>query len=460
MPEPDRRSLLQCGGEWILALSAISPYQTFYEENSLYALLVLVLLLLSGITSGYETAFFALSKEEIDKIYRKNKLSFTEFWILRFHKKPQQFIATLLITNNFINIGIVVLSTFILADLKKIIIFEEWVWRVIDLVVITFVILMVGEITPKVYGSYSPRRYVNIFTFIIRGQYALFYPLSWSLERLTGLFYRPVSSQEHNLSVDELKHAIDLTSESDSPKEEKQILKALVNLNAIPVRTIMRARVDVKAIEYNVKLETVVKIIAHGGYSRLPIYEENLDNIKGILHIKDLLPVLDKPNIDWHTYLRPAFFVPETKKIGKLLNELKEKKLHIAIVVDEFGGTAGIVTLEDILEEIFGEIGDDISDKGEIIYSKLSNTEYVFEGKMPLIDICKIMQLDEEIFSDAASESERLGGFILELVGSFPGKGEIVSYKNLDFHIESVTNTHIKRVKIILHPAKPLEYVS
>lgn len=431
--------------------NTLSPWGQFFSENGAYLLFAILFLALAAIVSGYETAFFALPKEDLEKFAEKPRPSFYEKWVLHFHANPQQFIATLVIANNAFNVGLIVITTFILADLKKIILLNDWVWTTIDVFIITSIILFVGEITPKIYGAYRQVLVLTLFTFFIRGLYGFFYPMSWLLARSTVLLYRKRGVQEQNITVEELKHAIDITSEEHSPKEEKKILKALVNLNAIHVRTIMRARVDVKAVAQELTTERVLRLVSQYGYSRLPVYQDSLDQIKGVLHIKDMLPALEGPAFDWHVYIRPAYYVPETKKIGKLFNEFKEKKLHIAIVVDEFGGTAGIVTLEDILEEIFGEIGDD-SDKDEIVYSKLSENAYIFEGKTPLIDVCKILQLDENFFEAADGENDRLGGLLLELCGTIPAKGAEAVYKNLRFVIEYVTSTHIKRVKIIVLP--------
>jgi putative hemolysin len=283
-----------------------------------------------------------------------------------------------------------------------------------------------------------------------------FYPVSRLLIRITGFIDNRISLKEDQTSLEDLKHAIDLASSGEEDREEKDILKGIVNFSNIPVRSIMRARVDVIAAEINTPLEALIEHINAHNYSRLPLYEENLDHVIGVLHIKDLLPLMreNSEDMDLRSLLRPAHFVPENKKIDALLEEFKSRRLHMAVVVDEFGGTAGVVTLEDVIEEIFGEISDEF-DSEDWVYTKVSESIYVFEGRISLNDVRRIVDLDEKVFEDARGDSDSLGGLILEIHGKIPTPGEVISYRHFDFHIEAVSKNRIAMVKMIIN--EPIE---
>jgi len=419
--------------------------------------LIVALLFCSAIFSGYEVAFFTDRATEEEPRTRNGFVSRT---LRHFRQHPQQFIATLLISNNFVNVAIVMLSAMVLGNLRLsgLVHLSDTLWTLLDVAVITSLILLFGEITPKVLATHRQRLFLRGFTTVLYGTYILFQPASWLLSRTSRLIRHRPPKELREISYDELRKAIEMTPDADSPREEKQILKALVNLNSISVRAIMRARVDVKAIDVRASTQELLRQVAEYGHSRIPVYENSLDEMRGVVYIKDLLPLLRDPNSkeDWTRLMREPYFVPEGKKINNLLNEFKEKKLHFAVVVDEYGGTAGIVTLEDILEEIFGEIGEG-GDQAELPYSQLSDSEFVFDGKMPLLHICRIAGLDEHTFDDVKGETDSLGGLILELHGKFPQRGYTLRHSHFEFTIEALTATHIKRVKFTVLPQTVLE---
>ena len=410
----------------------------------------MTLLILSAIISSSEVAYFSLSKPEIEELKESDKV----VWDLL--QKPRKLLATILIFNNLVNVAFILLSTYFLHLLVDTAgwnhtDFQIWVVGFIEVGLITFLLLFFGEITPKILASQRRMLIVKKLALILRVLRTFFTPVSWFLINTTRFIDKRIQVNHETASFEDIKQAIDLTSEVESPEEEKEILKGIVDFSSTPVKSIMCSRVDVSAIEVTTSFDKVVDDINEFGYSRIPVYEEKLDKIKGILYLKDLIPLLhsEKSQPEWQALVRPAYFVPETKKIDDLLAEFKKMRLHIAVVVDEFGGTAGIVTLEDIIEEIFGEINDEF-DNDDQVYSKLSEFEYVFDGKTFLDDLAKITGIEETIFDEARGDNDSLGGLILELMGKIPAKGEIITWKGFQFHIESVSKNRIKRVKIVL----------
>jgi gliding motility-associated protein GldE len=412
-----------------------------------FFLVVIILLFLSALASGTEVAYFSLSQAEIEE-FKEEK---GRVWELL--HRPKRLLATILIFNNLVNVAIILISSLGLHTAS-----EEFGWEttpigrilvtVTEVGVITFVLLFFGEITPKVYASQNRLRIVRLTatpTFIMR---LLLLPISWVLIRSTRFLDRRIKAQIEKASFDDIKYAIDLTSEEESPDEEKDILKGIVNFSSTQVKSVMRARVDVVAVSVDLSLEDLMAVINEQGYSRMPVYEDNLDSVKGILYVKDLLLFLkaDTELTDWHTVIRPAYFIPETKKIDDLLDEFKSRRLHIAIVVDEFGGTAGLVTLEDIIEEIFGEIVDEFDDE-DLVFSKLSETQYIFDGKMPLNDLIRNVNLPDHVFDDIKGDADSLAGLILEMHGKIPGMGEVLEHEAYRFTVESVSKNRVKRVK-------------
>jgi putative hemolysin len=446
-----------------------STFSEFLSGYWMFFVLVGVLLILSAISAATEVAFFSLTKVEIEEIREGNSRS--DRVVLDLLQRPKQLLATLLIFNNLINIGMVILSTFLLGELvtamswgQQLVIdpvtqAQSWVkveWqlvviKIVEVGVITFILMFFGEIMPKVYGTQNRERLVRSMAYWVRPVSAILYPVSWLLINTTKFIDTRFKAEKSEASFEEIKHAIDLTSEEESPDEEKEILKGIVTFSSISVKNIMHPRVNVHAVEFSLPFPELVDQINEFGYSRLPVYEDSLDNVKGVLYIKDLLPMLKEKSTDvkWQVLVRPPYFVPESKKIDDLLDEFKSKRLHIAIVVDEFGGTAGLVTLEDIVEEIFGEINDEF-DEDEAQWSMLSEHEFVFDGKIPLNDVLKVTGVPDDAFQAARGEADSLGGLILELCGKFPDKGDVIEMDGYRFLIESVSRNRISRIKMII----------
>ena len=414
--------------------------------------------------SGAEVAFFSLSKSQIEEFRKDDKpVAQRILWLI---SKPKLLLATILITNNFVNVAAILVATHVLRAFAGLYHWDEISWKMlgsevslqffIDVIVITSLILFFGEIVPKEFASKNRLYMVTVLALPLIILRWLFYPISRFLIRITGFIDKRISLKDDHTSLEDLKHAIDLASNGEEDREEKDILKGIVNFSNIPVKSIMRARVDVIAVEVATPLEALVEHINAHSYSRLPIYEENLDHVIGVLHIKDLLPLMreNSEDLNLRSLLRPAHFVPENKKIDALLEEFKSRRLHMAVVVDEFGGTAGVVTLEDVIEEIFGEISDEF-DSEDWVYTKVSDTTYIFEGRISLNDVKKIVDLDEKVFEDARGDSDSLGGLILEIRGKIPTPGEVITYRNFEFHIEAVSKNRIAMVKMVIN--EPVE---
>lgn len=437
--DPDPASL---GFISLSFLSSPGSYVLFFT-------VLVILLAISAAMSGAEVAFFALTKVEIEDF--QDKTGRTERIIQNLLQRPKKLLATILITNNLVNVAIILISTLYVRQIHESLGWDEYLLVFLEVVVITFIILFFGEITPKVFASQKRLMVVKALALPIRSMEWFFTPMSVILINSTSFIDKRINLKKDKASFEDIKNAIDLYSDDESPDEEKEILKGLVKFSSTSVKSIMTARVDVKAIDVTTTFTEVIDFVNGVGHSRLPIYEENLDNIKGILHIKDLLPLLNDQSRqgNWLELIRSPYFVPETKKIDDLLEEIKDNRMHIAIVVDEFGGTSGIVTLEDVIEEIFGEINDEF-DEEELISSKLSETEYVFDGKMPLNDLIKQTGLPESIFDEAKGESDSLAGLILEIHGKIPEKGEVFEYEYFQFIIESVAKNRIKRIKFVI----------
>jgi gliding motility-associated protein GldE len=369
--------------------------------------------------------------------------------ILHLIETPKRLLATLLISVNFINIAIVILSSYVMNELFD---FTQdyFLGFIIQVVAVTFLILLVGEVTPKIYATQNPLRASRVLIYFVQLLQKIFYPVSTFLIFTTSLLDKLIKPRLHNISVDELSQALELTSDEDIPEEDHKILRGIVKFGNTDVKQIMQSRTHVTAFESKVDFKKLLADLTSFGFSRVPVYTETLDNITGVLYAKDLLQYIDEADdINWLKIIRPPFFVPESKKIDDLLREFQSKKIHLAVVVDEYGGTSGIVTLEDIIEEIVGEINDEFDDD-DLIYSKLDENNFVFEGKAPLNDIYRILEIDGEAFEDAKGEADTLAGLIIEIEGRIPTKNEKIEFKNLLFTIESADNRKIKRVKITI----------
>ena len=408
-------------------------------------IIIILLLFCSALISGAEVAFFSLAPNDVE-ILKKEKSKKTKL-VLNLLKNPNKLLATILITNNFINIGIIILSTYLTASVFQ---FPEnsIMGFMIQIVVITFVIVLFGEITPKVYANRNALLFSKWMSTPLNFSSKIFSPLSFLLTSSTAFIDKRLKQKKEVVSMDEIAEALELTTETQQNEEEQKILKSIVEFGNIDVKEIMKSRVDVVAIEKNILFEKVIELVVESGFSRIPVYKEKFDDVIGILYIKDLIPHLEqKGDFKWQELIRSAYFVPETKMINDLLKEFQDKKIHLAIVVDEYGGTSGIVTLEDILEEIVGDITDEFDDDGNF-FSLLDEHNFIFEGKISLNDFLKTVKGETDYFDDVKGDSDTLAGLILELKGEIPNKGEIIKFDPYTFIIESSDKRKIKRIKV------------
>ena len=433
---------------WYISVPALIVIKSFSLSILLAILSILVLLVIIALVSAAESAFFSLTPTEMEEL--RTSGSKTDEKILSFISTPKGLLATLLISVNFMSIAIVLLnSTFIfgedgLFDFSR----SPLIGFLIQVVVITFLILLVGEVTPKIYATQNSLKATRSLVYFVKFLQGLFYPISTFLIYSTSLLDKVIKPKSHNISIDELSQALDLTNDADIPEEDHKILQGIVKFGNTDVKQIMKSRMDVTAFEYGTGYNKLLEDITNYGFSRLPIYKGTLDNITGVLYTKDLLQYLNSPdNFNWQGIIRPPFYVPENKKIDDLLREFQHKKIHLAVVVDEYGGTSGIVTLEDVIEEIVGEINDEFDDD-DLTYSKLDENNFVFEGKAHLTDVYRIIEIDGAEFEDVKGEADTLAGLIIEIEGRIPTKNEKINFKNLIFTIESADNRKVKRVKI------------
>ena len=420
-------------------------------------LIVLIsLLFASGFVSGAETAFFSITPVQFFKLKESDQGKERLAYLLL--EKPKRLLATLLISVNFINIAIVVVSSLLIGeifDFSK----NETLGFMIQVVAVTFVIVLFCEVMPKVYATQNALRSTLNSVYVIFALNKILRPFSSLLVMSTSLVDKRFGQKGYDVSVDELTHAIDITSDKFTPEEEKKILKGIARFGNIDVRQIMKPRMDVVVFDKQMKFNDLFPLILEHRYSRIPVFEGTFDKVVGVLFLKDLLPYLNKknnPDFEWLKLIRPAYFVPESKKINDLLQEFQETKNHLAIVVDEYGGTSGIVTLEDVLEEIVGEINDEF-DEEELVYSKLDDKNFVFEGKTNLHDISRVMEIDRKLFESENDNIDTLAGLILSIKGGIPQRNEIIKFNDIKFTIESSDRKRIKRVKITLPENKSFD---
>ncbi len=406
------------------------------------------LLILSALVSASEVALFSLRPDDLKTLKGSKKP--THQRVLGLIETPKKLLATILIVNNLVNISIVVLSTYILAPFIQST-QSAWVVFFLEVVLITLIILVFGEIIPKVLANKKPLGVAEKVSGLIYMALVATKPISSFLVRSTA-FIENKFTPSKNISVDDLSKALELTTENIAHKEDKKILKGIVNFGNTEVSEIMKPRVHVKAIELNTTYEALLQHILENGFSRIPIYQESLDQVKGILYVKDLIPSIDKNKHKWQKLVRMPFFVPENKKIDDLLKEFQDKRIHMAIVVDEYGGTSGIVTLEDVIEEIVGEITDEFDDD-DLVYSKIDDNNYVFEGKILLKDLYKVLDIEGNKIDAGKGEADTLAGFVLEQMGRIPQKGEKFKFEHYTFFIESSDKRKVKQVKITIHEA-------
>lgn len=410
---------------------------------------LLLLLICSALISGSEVAFFSFNASDLESLEENNAENER---INNLLKQPEELLGTILIANNFVNVGIVILSSFLLNEYFSP---ENWSTLavfLVEILSITTVLLLFGEILPKVYARSSRLSFAKLVAGFLSGIHKILLPLSRRLSKTVNRL--SIESKGPSISVDDLEQALELTSDDNTKEEEQRILKGIVRFGSTSVKEVMTPRTSVVAIDEKTGYHEALNKMTESGYSRIPVFEENLDQIKGLLYVKDLLPYMDaSEKFGWQDLMRQPFFVPESKKIDDLLGEFQRRRVHLAIVVDEFGGTSGVITLEDVLEEIVGEISDEFDDD-DLSYSKLDDYNFVFEASIPLIDLCRVLDLPKDRFDAVDGESDTLAGLVLELAGKFLDKGEVISYDEFTFLVESTDQRKIIRVKITINPEK------
>jgi len=426
------------------AISCNIQFHPFTVGNGISLITIVLLIFISAFLSASEVAYFSISPSEKHKL--EGKKSKKNFYLRRNLNSPEQLLATILVANNFIKVGIVLLSSYLFGSLLDFTEMPFW-GIVIQVVVITLIILLFAEIFPKIFGSHDAVRLARFVAFPLYILIKILRPVNAVYIFSSSFINNRIRAYNKHISVDELSQALELTSQTEL-KEDKEILKGIVKFGNKNVAEIMRSRVDVVSADFNDNYSKILNLITETGFSRIPVYLDSFDQIKGILYIKDLLPHVHKgPNFRWQSIIRPPFFVPETKKIDDLLEEFQKSKVHMAVVVDEYGGTSGIVTLEDVLEEIVGEITDEF-DEEEKFYTKIGENKFLFDGKTLLKDFYKVTGAEDSVFDEVKGEADTLAGLILELKGEIPQKNDTISYKNYVFSIEAVDNRRIKQIKV------------
>ena len=414
-----------------------------------------VLLLFSALASASETAFFSLLPNDINEMENSEKRA--DKLVLELRNKPKEFLATILITNNLINVTITIFSVYIMSRMFNLEASPVWAF-IINVVVVTSLLLIFGEMIPKITAAKKARSLATALAPTIRILLIVFKPLSSLLVKSTMIIDKRLAKKNANpLSINDLATAVDITTAEETPSEERSMLQGIATFGEKEVSDIMQPRVKLFAVKNTTQFDHLIELVIENGFSRIPVYEDTLDEIKGILYVKDMLPHLEEKDFQWQSLLRPAFFVPENKKINDLFQDFRAKKIHIAIVVDEYGGTSGLVTMEDVLEEIVG----DISDEFDVVvenqnYKKIDDKTYVFQAQTSLVDFCKVFDINEFYFEDIKGESDTLAGLILEMEGRIPQAGFSTSYKEFVFQIEKADKRRIIEIKVVYNE-KPEE---
>ena len=413
----------------------------------IYLLILCLLLLCSALASASETAFFSLLPNDIKELEDSDRRS--DKLVLELRQKPKEFLATILITNNLVNVTITIFSTYIMSRMFNLAANPVWAF-IINVVVVTSLILIFGEMIPKITATKKARSLARVFAPSIKVLMVVFKPLSNILVKSTVLIDKRLAKKNVNqLTITDLTTAVDITTDDETPSEERSMLQGIATFGEKEVSDIMQPRVQLFAVKITTDFEHLIELIIENGFSRIPVYEDTLDEIKGILYVKDLLPHLEEHDFQWQGLLRPAFFVPENKKINDLFQDFRAKKIHIAIVVDEYGGTSGLVTMEDVLEEIVGDIRDEfdavVENKN---YKKIDDKTYIFQAHTSLVDFCKVFDINELYFENIKGESDTLAGLILEMEGRIPQAGFSTSYKEFVFQIEKADKRRIIEIKV------------
>lgn len=389
---------------------------------------------------------FSLTPQDIDKINQKNAKKGS--LIVSLLEKPKKLLATIVITNTFINIAIIILF-FRLGDTLFGAIALPWLSFLLQVIVVTFLVLLFGEVVPKLYAGRNNTKFAKKVVYLLYGLNKLLSPLSVPMREVTVVLHKKIGAQGGGLSVDRLSQALELTDYGDATMEEQKILEGIVSFGNTDVKQVMSPRIDIFALDVEAPFAEIMPKLVDKGFSRIPVYRDTIDQIEGVLFIKDLIPYIDNEDFEWQTIVREPFFVPENKKLDNLLKEFQTMKNHLAIVVDEYGGTSGLISLEDILEEIVGDISDEFDDE-DIIYTRIDDRNYLFDGKISLKDFYRITDVEEEDFENSKGEAETLAGFLLEISGNFPKKGQKISFNGNIFTVESVDKRRIKQIKVTL----------
>lgn len=425
-----------------------SPGAFSASNVTILIIIILVLLLLTAITAGAETAYFSLTAKDINYLKTKEQPSARQAVNLLDH--PKMLLATILVANNFINIAIVITTNLLLQQMLPAGI-SPVVSFLLQVVAVTFLLVLFGEVLPKVYATQNNMRMALFSAPVLHIMANLFKPVSRMLVSSTSYIEEKIGTKgSSNISSEDFEHAIELTVGHTATREEVNIFKGILKFGNITVRQIMRTRLDVSGVPFELNFPQVQKLAIEVGYSRMPVYKESLDKVAGMIHTKDFLPHTEDDHFDWHTLIRPAYFVHEGKLIEDLLKEFQQKRIHFAIVVDEFGGTSGIVTLEDIMEEIIGDIKDEF-DEEDLHFKKIDDHNFIFEGKTLINDVCRLIGEPSDTFDNVRGESDSLAGLILEISGKFPAINETISYEQFDFTVLQIEKMRIQRIKLTIN---------
>ena len=438
----------------MILLSAETPFFIGMSWTSAICLIIFImLLLLSAIASGSETAFFSLLPNDINEM--ENSDNRAEKLVLELRNKPKQFLATILIFNNLVNVTITIFSTYIMSLMFNLEVNPLWAF-IINVIIVTSLLLIFGEMIPKITAAKSARSLATNIAPMIKFLMFFFKPLSSILVHSTSIIDKRLAKKNVNtLSITDLSTAVDITTADETPADERSMLQGIATFGEKEVSDIMQPRVQLFAVKLSTQFDNLIEMVIQNGFSRIPVYEDTLDDIKGILYVKDLLPFLDTPDFHWQRLIRQAFFVPENKKINDLFQDFRSKKIHIAIVVDEYGGTSGLVTMEDVLEEIVGDIRDEFDAANDNkFYHKIDDNTYIFQGQTSLVDFCKVFDINELHFEEIKGESDTLAGLILEMEGRIPVAGYSTSYKEFGFVIEKADKRRIIEIKVTYNENK------
>ena len=425
----------------------LTPFFTGFTLNAIIGLVILCLLLFaSALISSSETAFFSLQPADIDDL--ESRTDAKSKLVLKLREKPKTLLATILIGNNFVNVTITLLATYIVSEMFDLVNHPVAAF-IMELVVITSLVLIIGEITPKILAAKKPVKFSRFMARTLQVLIVVFKPLSNLLVNSTSFMDKHLEKKKGEISMDDLSTAVDIATEASTPIEEKNMLKGIATFTEKEVSSVMKPRIDIIAIELGMPFQDMLSTVIKSGFSRIPVYEETLDKVSGILYVKDLLPYLDAQSYEWQKLIRPAFFVPENRKINDLFQDFREKKIHIAIVVDEYGGTSGLITMEDVIEEIVGDINDEFDNvKQDQHYTKLDENTYLFKAQTSIVDFCKVFNLDEDYFEEQQGEADTLAGLVLEIEGRIPEVGFSFNVEKFNFEITDADSRKIIQIKV------------